>query len=52
MEQAPIALKGDARKRSDWFIARYAKTTPTGNEATSDQRIFDLHRAQDSFLRR
>ena len=28
---ALMALKGDGRWHSHWFIARYAKTTPTSN---------------------
>ena len=28
---ALMALKGDGRWHSHWFIARYAQTTPTGN---------------------
>ena len=34
----------------DWFIARYAQTTPMSNVATSDQPILDLRRAQESFI--
>ena len=41
------ALKGNVRRRSDWFIARYAQTTPMTNVPTSDQPILDLRRAQD-----
>ena len=47
-----MALKGDGRWHSDWFIAGYAQTTPTGNQATSDQPFLDLRRAQESFMRR
>ena len=43
---ALMALKGDGRWHSHWFIARYAQTTPTGNEATSDQLLLDMRRAQ------
>ena len=46
-----MALKGDGRWHSHWFIARYAQTTPTGNPATSDQRFLDLRGAQESFMR-
>ena len=42
-----MALKGDGRRHSHWFIARYAKTTPTGNKATSGQPFLDLRRAQE-----
>ena len=44
------ALKGNVRCRSDWFISRYAQTTPMSDEATSDQHILDLRRAQESFI--
>ena len=40
------AFKGNVRRRSDWFIARYAQTTPMTNVATSDQPILDLRWAQ------
>ena len=43
---ALMALKGDGRWHSHWFIALYAQTTPTGNKATSDQPFLDLRRAQ------
>ena len=46
MEQA-LAFKGNVRKRSDWFIARYAQTIPMTNVATSDQPILDLRWAQE-----
>ena len=44
------AFKGNVRRRSDWFIARYAQTTPMTNVATSDQSILDLRWAQESFI--
>ena len=44
------AFKGNVRWRSDWFIARYAQTTPMSNVATSAQPILDLCRAQESFI--
>ena len=44
------AFKGNVRWRSDWFIARYAQTTPMSNVATSDQPILDLRRVQESFI--
>ena len=44
MERARLHIKGNVRRRSDWFIARYAQTTPMTNVATSDQPILDLRR--------
>ena len=44
------AFKGNVRRCSDWFIARYAQTTPMTNVATTDQPILDLHWAQESFI--
>lgn len=44
------AFKGNVGWRSDWFISRYAQTTPMNNEATSDQPILDLRRAQEPFI--
>ena len=44
------AFKGNVRWRSDWFIARYAQTTPMSNVATSDQPILDLRRGQEWFI--
>ena len=41
-----MALKGDGSWHSHWFIARDAQTTPTGNQATSDQPFLDMRRAQ------
>ena len=46
------ALKGNVRWRSDWFIARYAQTTPISNVATSDQPLLDLRQAQSHLSRR
>ena len=46
------ALKGNVRWRSDWFIARYAQTTPISNVATPDQPILDLRQAQSHLSRR
>jgi len=45
---APV-LKGYVGSRSDWFISRYAQTTPMNNEATSDQPLLDLRQTQEPF---
>ena len=37
---ALMALKGDGSWQSHGFIARYAQTPPTGNQATADQPLF------------
>ena len=47
-----LALKGNGRRHSHWFIAWYAQNTPTNNKATSDQPILDLHQEQESFIHR
>ena len=39
-----MALKGDGRLSSHWSTARYAQTTPTGNEAPKDHPLLDLRR--------
>ena len=41
-----MALEGDGRWHSHWFIAHCAQTTPTDNWVTSGQPFLELHRAQ------